>query len=35
MAAGPSQGQQGQGLGHFRIKIALNDLLFAECWVLA
>lgn len=35
MATGPSQGQQEAGPGHFKIKIALNDLLFAECWVPA
>lgn len=31
MATGPSQGQQEMGPGRFEIKIALNDLLFAEC----
>lgn len=34
MATGPLQGQQEAGLGHFKIKIASNDLLFAECWAL-
>lgn len=35
MATGPLQGQREGGLGHFKIKIAFSDLLFAEHWVLA